>query len=301
MKPRDRCCLDLIQKAVLQATRRTCLRERAWKAEQRVILPVVTVPVGVTALALPPPRGLPLTTRPWTVCSGKTSLEGWCASIRLHATIQICSICRYLDVSCAKNEAKLYMKRFSRGSRGKCILFKDRWVTPNEFQAISGRKSSKDWKRSIRLHGRCLKEFITQGLFQEHPRDCPCAACVGGDSELLRQEGALALAAKKRRLSQADNLSTVDPTFTGSAQLGSIDNESKSSANVLPPAKQRGRPKKNPIPTKVDSPHPTPDVSRIWSPSGGEYCSNMVTHLHVVVVAISYFSMDLNFANPTAI
>ena len=165
------------------------------------------------------------------------------------------------------------MKRFSRGSRGKCILFKDRWVTPNEFQAISGRKSSKDWKRSIRLHGRCLKEFIVQGLFQEHPRDCPCAACVGGDSELLRQEGALALAAKKRRLSQADNLSTTEPNFTGSTQLGTIDNESKSPANLS--TKQRGRPKKNPAPIKSESPHPTPDVSRIWSPSGGKYLVSM--------------------------
>lgn len=173
------------------------------------------------------------------------------------------------------------MKRFSRGSRGKCILFKERWVTPNEFQAISGRKSSKDWKRSIRLRGRCLKEFIAIGLFQEHPRDCPCAACVGGDSELLRQEGAIALAAKKRRLSQADNLSVVEPSITGSAQLVSsvppLDNEPKSPANPTPPVKRKGRPRKNPpVAVKMEdtlesTPPPAPDVSRIWSPSGGEH------------------------------
>ena len=110
----------------------------------------------------------------------------------------------HIVITCAENEARLYRERFGRGSIGKSVLFRNRWLTPNEFQAVSGRQSSKDWKRSIRLRGRCLKEYINDGLFKEHEKSCTCKVCLGGDPELLRQEGVLALAAKRRRLSQAD-------------------------------------------------------------------------------------------------
>ena len=110
----------------------------------------------------------------------------------------------HFHVNCAGNAAKFYLNRFARGSIGRCVLFRSRWITPNEFQAISGRQSSKDWKRSIRLRGRCLKEYITQGLFQEHLKTCACQICSGEASEHLRLEGEMALAAKRRRLSQAD-------------------------------------------------------------------------------------------------
>ena len=110
----------------------------------------------------------------------------------------------FIVITCAENEAKLYKERFGRGSIGRSVLFRSRWLTPNEFQAVSGRQSSKDWKRSIRLRGRCLKEYINDGLFKEHEKSCTCKVCLRGDMELLRQEGVTALAAKRRRLSQAD-------------------------------------------------------------------------------------------------
>ena len=109
----------------------------------------------------------------------------------------------YILVTCAENEAKFYKHRFARGSIGKCVWFRERWITPNEFQAISGRQSSKDWKRSIRLYGRCLKDYISEGLFEEHSKTCTCRICQGEDRDLRRQEGVMALAAKRRRLSQA--------------------------------------------------------------------------------------------------
>ena len=110
----------------------------------------------------------------------------------------------HFHVNCAGNAAKFYLNRFARGSIGRCVLFRARWITPNEFQAISGRQSSKDWKRSIRLRGRCLKEYIAQGLFQEHLKTCACQICSGEATEHLRLEGEMALASKRRRLSQAD-------------------------------------------------------------------------------------------------
>ena len=107
----------------------------------------------------------------------------------------------HMHVSCAENTAKFYLNRFARGSIGRCVLFEERWMTPNEFQAISGRQSSRDWKRSIRLRGRCLKEYITKGLFTEHQKACVCSICSVETMKHLRE---MALAAKRQRLSQAD-------------------------------------------------------------------------------------------------
>lgn len=177
---------------------------------------------------------------------------------------------RFLNVSCACNEAKFYIKRFARGSVGKCILFKGRWITPNEFQAISGRKSSKDWKRSIRLKGRCLKEFITQGLFQEHAKNCACKICSGDDVEMLKQEGEMALAAKRRRLSQADShpitLDTILPVPPPPLITLVSDNTEKAPKLTRKKVKKtevKQEPEENKE-TKTDSPGP----HKIWSPSG---------------------------------
>lgn len=148
---------------------------------------------------------------------------------------------KYLCVSCAENEAKFYLNRFARGSIGKCILFNDKWLTPNEFQAVSGRQSSKDWKRSIRLRGRCLKEYIYQGLFQEHVKACACRVCCGRGIEHTEEE--VTLAPKRRKLSNGESshaLIESTPQKTPSSSTGTSE-------------KKRGRP---------------PKVQKVWSPSG---------------------------------
>lgn len=87
-----------------------------------------------------------------------------------HPLWKLDQVGHYIVVTCAENEAKFYKHRFARGSIGKCVWFRERWITPNEFQAISGRQSSKDWKRSIRLNGKCLKDYISEGLFKNIQR-----------------------------------------------------------------------------------------------------------------------------------
>ena len=192
----------------------------------------------------------------------------------------------YLSVNCANNEAKFYLNRFSRGSRGRCVLFNDKWLTPNEFQAISGRQSSKDWKRSIRLKGRCLKEYINQGLFSEHLKTCKCRICAGIGAIWDRQEGELALAAKRRRLSQTTpSLFTpvlvTAPMMAGGGVGGGVGEpmeEDPTASYKLPPAKHiRGGGGGGGV--------ATPRVrkrgggrggggtktQRVWSPSGGEW------------------------------
>lgn len=174
----------------------------------------------------------------------------------------------FFPINCANNEARFYRGKFSRGSVGKSVLFRSRWMTPNEFQAVSGRQSSKDWKRSIRLKGRCLKEYINEGLLLEHNKSCTCRICLGEDTELLRHEGELALAAKRRRLSQADGggpssegvRSKVSPRpsiLTEGTSEGKLPGNEKTIAGVK--TKQQH---------SANSPLP-PKIQRVWSPSGG--------------------------------
>ena len=42
----------------------------------------------------------------------------------------------------------------------------DAWYTPSEFEAVCGRASSKDWKRSIRYGGRTLQCLIEDGILE---------------------------------------------------------------------------------------------------------------------------------------
>ena len=174
----------------------------------------------------------------------------------------------YIIVKCAENEAKFYKHRFARGSIGKCVWFRERWITPNEFQAVSGRQSSKDWKRSIRLQGRCLKDFISEGLFEEHSKTCTCKICQGEDKDFRKQEGVMALATKRRKLSHAGIESSQSQ---GHYQQSLSENEAEEvdieSDVLLEGEEVSGEVKvstgsKRKIKSSVKS-------QRVWSPSGG--------------------------------
>ncbi|CAH1775932.1 unnamed protein product [Owenia fusiformis] len=81
-----------------------------------------------------------------------------------------------LDIECGEKIAILYKEKLCLGSKGKCILHEERWLTPNEFQFISGRQSAKDWKRSIRHGGKSLKVLITKGYLTVHANGCECTS-----------------------------------------------------------------------------------------------------------------------------
>ena len=82
-----------------------------------------------------------------------------------------------LEVECGGNCAIMYLSKLYQGSKGQCIEFQDKWITPNEFQAVSGRESAKDWKRSIRHKGRSLKLLLSKGVLDVHPAACRCDSC----------------------------------------------------------------------------------------------------------------------------
>jgi len=70
----------------------------------------------------------------------------------------------------------------SAGGRGRCIRMNDEWFTPSEFEAVSGRSSSKDWKRSVHYGGRTLQCLIEDGILEPHATSCTCSSCCNDDS-----------------------------------------------------------------------------------------------------------------------
>ncbi|KAK8787026.1 hypothetical protein V5799_023198 [Amblyomma americanum] len=94
-----------------------------------------------------------------------------------------------LEVECGGNKGLLYLSRLCQGSKGPCILFRDTWLTPNEFQYVSGRETAKDWKRSIRHHGKSMKLLLAKGVLSVHPPVCDCSGCRIGSPLCTPFEG----------------------------------------------------------------------------------------------------------------
>uniref|UniRef100_A0A803TNP3 DEAF1 transcription factor n=1 Tax=Anolis carolinensis TaxID=28377 RepID=A0A803TNP3_ANOCA len=82
-----------------------------------------------------------------------------------------------LPVRCRNISGILYKNRLGSGGRGRCIKQGDNWYSPTEFEAMAGRASSKDWKRSIRYGGRPIQCLIHDGILNPHAASCTCAAC----------------------------------------------------------------------------------------------------------------------------
>ncbi|XP_042851914.1 sterile alpha motif domain-containing protein 11 isoform X5 [Panthera tigris] len=82
-----------------------------------------------------------------------------------------------IEVECGANRALLYVRKLCQGSKGPSIRHRGEWLTPNEFQFVSGRETAKDWKRSIRHKGKSLKTLMSKGILQVHPPICDCPGC----------------------------------------------------------------------------------------------------------------------------
>jgi len=90
-----------------------------------------------------------------------------------------------LEVTCGQNSACLYMGRLQLGSKGTCVLFDNAWLTPNEFQYVSGRETAKDWKRSIKHYGKSLKVLLGKGILLTSPVRCNCGQCGRGPATMV--------------------------------------------------------------------------------------------------------------------
>ena len=90
-----------------------------------------------------------------------------------------------LDVTCGPNKAEFHLHKLKMGSKGTSVLFEGSWFTPNGFQFVSGRGTAKDWKRSIKHHGRSLKLLMAKGLVTVSPPQCMCEICLPDGPEAM--------------------------------------------------------------------------------------------------------------------
>ena len=67
-----------------------------------------------------------------------------------------------MQVRCKAVAAYLYVNKYESGSKGKCILLGDEWLTPNEFEEKSGSKAKK-YLSSIKCLGRPLRSYVNSG------------------------------------------------------------------------------------------------------------------------------------------
>ena len=67
-----------------------------------------------------------------------------------------------LNVRCKSTTAQLYANKYESGSKGKCILMGDEWLTPNEFEDRAGSKAKK-YLSSIKCLGRPLRVYVNSG------------------------------------------------------------------------------------------------------------------------------------------
>lgn len=67
-----------------------------------------------------------------------------------------------MQVRCKSVTAHLYVAKYESGSKGKCILVNEEWMTPNEFEEKAGSKAKK-YLSSIKCLGRPLRHYVNSG------------------------------------------------------------------------------------------------------------------------------------------
>ncbi|XP_041965595.1 deformed epidermal autoregulatory factor 1 homolog isoform X1 [Alosa sapidissima] len=160
-----------------------------------------------------------------------------------------------LPVRCRNTSGILYKNRLGSGGKGRCIKHNNAWFTPTEFEAMAGRASSKDWKRSIRYAGRPLQCLIQERILNPHAASCTCAACCDD----------LALCTKDGSSFTAENIN-----MTGPVRL------------FVPYKRRKKEPEQAPTPEKKDSPPTknitlTPGTTFTVTPSGQITTSGTLT------------------------
>lgn len=121
-----------------------------------------------------------------------------------------------LEIECGSNNALMYLSRLCQGSKGPCIWFQEAWITPNEFQYISGRETAKDWKRSIRHCGKSMKLLLTKGILTTHPPICDCEGCRISSpipSDIQMQQQVSASQSKSRKANDSFDARQIRATF----------------------------------------------------------------------------------------
>ncbi|XP_069597570.1 sterile alpha motif domain-containing protein 11 isoform X4 [Ranitomeya imitator] len=172
-----------------------------------------------------------------------------------------------IEVECGENKALLYIQKLCQGSKGPSIRYRGEWLTPNEFQFVSGRETAKDWKRSIRHKGKSLKTLMSKGILQNRgrlaekrtiplppsriPKKEPCSVFSPGEEspkgngeiQTLKLEEDLHISIMKRRIrAHWDlNISFQDSSCSRDSDLSSIITNLHQSHQLVMPENQSKR------------------------------------------------------------
>nr|XP_034839804.1 deformed epidermal autoregulatory factor 1-like [Maniola hyperantus] len=133
-----------------------------------------------------------------------------------------------LPVRCKNTSAELHKLRLGSGGRGRCIKYGMEWYTPSEFEALCGRASSKDWKRSIRFGGRSIQALIDEGILTPHATSCTCGACC--DDQTAMGPIRLFTPYKRKRKNQEEE-KKIKVKSESSLTEADIDNIDQTSSN----------------------------------------------------------------------
>ncbi|XP_028397292.1 deformed epidermal autoregulatory factor 1 homolog isoform X2 [Dendronephthya gigantea] len=163
-----------------------------------------------------------------------------------------------LIIRCREEVGEMHKNKLGSGGRGKCIKHNGNWYTPSEFEALCGRASSKDWKRSIRYGGRTLQCLIEEGIIMPHALSCTCSTCCddntlagpvrlfvpykrkkreSSDSPLSKKRLSLGMPARSMSVDSACSTPgplTGDDTVTVDGDLSTLSAISTGSVSVVP-------------------------------------------------------------------
>jgi len=86
-----------------------------------------------------------------------------------------------LNVRCSRIHGKLHLSKLGNGSNGKCIEYKNEYISPIEFEKTAGLRGG-DWKRSIFCNNQHLNKLFNVYNIKMHAKKCKCFNCRNGKS-----------------------------------------------------------------------------------------------------------------------
>ncbi|OXB78189.1 UNVERIFIED_CONTAM: hypothetical protein H355_007331 [Colinus virginianus] len=182
-----------------------------------------------------------------------------------------------IEVECGENKALLYINKLCQGSKGPSIRYRGEWLTPNEFQFVSGRETAKDWKRSIRHKGPendlIPKKELTS-IFS-HSDDSEESDKGNGQHPEVKQEEDLHINIMKRRIhTHWDlNISFRETSCSRDNDLSTIiSNLHQSRQLVMPETQSRCEFKRNSVDVGLGAADDILGKRRVCSPNSSSEC-----------------------------
>ena len=123
-------------------------------------------------------------------------------------------------MKCKENRAVLHVARFVSGSEGRCIKHEDQWVTPQEFEIISGGAGKKSLDNIQTDYGP-LKTLTATGMLKSNGRSLrgkKSEAADEGEGEHRRRKTRTSRRGKEDEVDQED-----DENNDGDADTGDHD------------------------------------------------------------------------------